>query len=953
LFVRGSKLMINISKKTQRTYASVLFFFLFVSSSVSAADQSLLRINKAVHNLQIKAAGNISVSRGHKSPYISFLRAYPGTPLSDLSVISRFPGDRAQNFLQMYKNAFTNLNSLLDLETMHVETDNGISTVRLQQMFNGLVVRGADVVVQMNPMGITVVNSKLKFVNEGFDIQPIVTELDAKIKADQVIQNLYGIEGITISELRLEILDIGIFTGVVKIPKLAWFIEATNSYIDEYIWIDARTGQLIKNISQVARLHINRNVRDAGGLADTCLFNNAVEVRIEGGAVTGSADVDSVYDLTGLTYTYYLDVLGRHGLKDIINTDASIFSIVNVCNTLSPQFDPPTDLAIPLTLTVERAALNGALMLYAPGYVVDDVVGHEYTHRVITESAKFLLDRETGALAESFADIFGEAIDLATPDLAADKWKIGEDAPEAKAFRNLLTPGDSANNEDGVVYPTRVTDANYYCGPDNDVYIHKNSTVLSHAFALAVEGVDINLNLIVPNAKVDLNKAAKVYYNALKLLSSTSKFIEAYNAIIAAATTAVGLAEITSADKTNIINALDAVEMNIIPCVTPKIPYCPTGQIAQFAFQDDFENINTGNWSTSVISGVNHWNGGLGTAPSDVYQTGTDPIALVELARQGNNALYANGSRRLGGSEVSMNNTVSVGADYRIQFEHNFAFENTEADGGYIEYSANGGPWLDAGPLIVSGVAYTPGKTISSVAIPPNPLAGHAGFLNFMREDAMFNPLYDYRSTQLDLNLISPALVSIRFRFVVGTDNQTDARGWVIDEFAIYTCIPQVFKVNQGSLALTTNESGKAADFSVTLETQPVDTVTINLSSSLQTEGIVTFPANKTLTFTPANWNIPQNVTVTGQDDSVVDGDIAYVVQLVGTATDTLDSKFNVTVDVSITNGDDGEVTRSGGGGGGGGGCSVSTDSDFDPGLPLMVLLSLLYLYRKRKTRGQ
>ena len=68
---------------------------------------------------------------------------------------------------------------------------------------------------------------------------------------------------------------------------------------------------------------------------------------------------------------------------------------------------------------------------------------------------------------------------------------------------------------------------------------------------------------------------------------------------------------------------------------------------------------------------------------------------------------------------------------------------------------------------------------------------------------------------------------------------------------------------------LTTTEAGGTATFTVVLNTQPTADVTIALSSSDTTEGTVG-PAS--LTFTTANWNAAQTVTVTGVDDAVVDG---------------------------------------------------------------------------------
>ena len=74
---------------------------------------------------------------------------------------------------------------------------------------------------------------------------------------------------------------------------------------------------------------------------------------------------------------------------------------------------------------------------------------------------------------------------------------------------------------------------------------------------------------------------------------------------------------------------------------------------------------------------------------------------------------------------------------------------------------------------------------------------------------------------------------------------------------------------------LVTTEAGGTATFTVVLGSQPTDDVTIGLSSSDTTEGTV---APSSLTFTPANWNVAQTVTVTGVDDFVQDGDVVYTI---------------------------------------------------------------------------
>ncbi len=100
---------------------------------------------------------------------------------------------------------------------------------------------------------------------------------------------------------------------------------------------------------------------------------------------------------------------------------------------------------------------------------------------------------------------------------------------------------------------------------------------------------------------------------------------------------------------------------------------------------------------------------------------------------------------------------------------------------------------------------------------------------------------------------------------------------------------------------LVTTEAGGTATFTVVLNSAPTADVTIALSSSDLTEGTVG-PAS--LTFTAANWNVAQTVTVTGVDDAIADGDIAYsILTAAAVSTDGSYSGFDA-ADVSVTNTD-------------------------------------------------
>jgi hypothetical protein len=98
---------------------------------------------------------------------------------------------------------------------------------------------------------------------------------------------------------------------------------------------------------------------------------------------------------------------------------------------------------------------------------------------------------------------------------------------------------------------------------------------------------------------------------------------------------------------------------------------------------------------------------------------------------------------------------------------------------------------------------------------------------------------------------------------------------------------------------LVTTEAGGTDTFTVELRSQPTSNVTITLASSDTTEGTV---STTSLTFTAANWNAPQTVTVIGQDDGIVDGDQVYTV--VTNPATSLDAKYSGldAANVSVTN---------------------------------------------------
>jgi hypothetical protein len=86
--------------------------------------------------------------------------------------------------------------------------------------------------------------------------------------------------------------------------------------------------------------------------------------------------------------------------------------------------------------------------------------------------------------------------------------------------------------------------------------------------------------------------------------------------------------------------------------------------------------------------------------------------------------------------------------------------------------------------------------------------------------------------------------------------------------------VPKAGAIASPAGGLVTGESGASASFTFVLTVRPSANVTFAITSSDPTEGSAS-PAS--LTFTSANWNVPQTVTVRSPEDADAVGQTGYV----------------------------------------------------------------------------
>ncbi len=247
----------------------------------------------------------------------------------------------------------------------------------------------------------------------------------------------------------------------------------------------------------------------------------------------GALGVSAHYN-AGITYDYFLNTHGRNSIND---RGSNVVSFVNVSEDDGSS--------------MENAFWDGQYIYYGNGGSTFkelarslDVAGHEIAHGVVQTTANLEYQGESGAMNESFADIFAIMI-------TRDNWAIGEEVVNTNVFRggalrNLADPnnGGSSLNTPGW-QPKSVSEQ--FRGSEDNGGVHINSGITNHAFYLyttsALLGDDVNANALITE---------KVFYKALTdYLTSRSQFTDLRAAVILSARDLYGAqsAAVSAADQ--------------------------------------------------------------------------------------------------------------------------------------------------------------------------------------------------------------------------------------------------------------------------------------------------------------------------------------------------------------------------------------------------------------------
>jgi Zn-dependent metalloprotease len=176
------------------------------------------------------------------------------------------------------------------------------------------------------------------------------------------------------------------------------------------------------------------------------------------------------------------------------------------------------------------------------------IVGHEFTHGITNYTAALEYEYESGALNESFSDIFGTVIQAQTLDFGYTDWIHGNHIPNnIENTRSLIDPNSRGSHWNGnfnangyislILGQPDYYQGTYWCFTcPGDIYgdyggVHINSGVQNKWFQALTSG-ETNPSV----SGIGMTKAARIAYYALtSILMSSSQYSDSKEATIAAA----------------------------------------------------------------------------------------------------------------------------------------------------------------------------------------------------------------------------------------------------------------------------------------------------------------------------------------------------------------------------------------------------------------------------------
>jgi Zn-dependent metalloprotease len=457
----------------------------------------------------------------------------------------------AQAAIDRGKNLLAKTHSPNDLKVRGVDLDDlGMQHVRFDQVSGALPVFGGQLVIHVDAAGNLRSQTGRIYAGTNSAAKPALSPNQAIAKARSALAYTGQFAQAPVAQLLILPLD---SRAILAYQVTLEIEDGTDATAHHQYFVDANDGSIVWNYdslphddtigtgnslySGTVQIHTDRvngvyEMRDntRGGMfvvqggGPGTLLTDSDNVWGDGtNADPNSAGVDAHFG-AAQTWDYYLNIYGRRGID---NNGFQIMSRVHYGSKYNNAF------------------WNGKNMTYGDGdgvvfspLVALDVAGHEITHGLTQFTANLIYANESGALNESFSDIFGTAVEFYTGSIGArtPDYFIGEDiylpADNEPGFRNMKDPLEDNDPDNYAIrlFPNcKPNGANDGCG------VHSNSGIQNNAFYLLAEG-GTNRTSGIRVRGIGRAEAEAIFYRALTVyLFPSATFQDARIACINAA----------------------------------------------------------------------------------------------------------------------------------------------------------------------------------------------------------------------------------------------------------------------------------------------------------------------------------------------------------------------------------------------------------------------------------
>jgi Zn-dependent metalloprotease len=487
-------------------------------------------------------------------PTLRFEDGVARTLRLDVRAEGTTPTEQALDFAGRFAPLLGLTDAEAQLEVERIGYEDKLTHVRLVQKHQGYRVANGQLLVHLLDGHVVAVSN---YLVQG--LGPVRAAVVSRPDAERIARDVSGLREARVM-VPAEPVAVRVDGRAGPETRAAWQIQLMGSGegapAQIQLLIDARDGAILEQLERNPTdldTHLesvgnttSSTCWDAPGELDEIWFTEAGPTANYDASQDAFDDASDLWNATWDIYDWFDTQVSHTSYDDL---DSRIDSIAHVgMNWDNAQFSP-----------------GCGHIRFGDGWAQLDVIAHEFTHWVDNSSAALQYQNQSGALSESYADVFGALVDSDDPIMGETLEDFFGNCNGTAGIRDLSDPaacGQPDHMNQFVSLPAGTAPDCSATGNDCG-FVHTNSGIPNKAAWLLMEGGTHNGFVI---DKIGRDKVARLYRSVLVYwLGSTSSFVNMRDDTVTAADVLVtlGLWSFTDHDVCQVKNAFASVGISV------------------------------------------------------------------------------------------------------------------------------------------------------------------------------------------------------------------------------------------------------------------------------------------------------------------------------------------------------------------------------------------------------